>query len=79
MNKDGLGAGHEEVEPHGGRRRLVLGVSEQQAQVKLDCASERINSQHGAGETAQQLRALAAPEEDPGAVPSTHMVAHNSL
>jgi hypothetical protein len=32
MSKDGRGAGHEEMEPHGGRRRLLLGVSEQQAQ-----------------------------------------------
>lgn len=31
----------------------------------------------GAGEMAEQLRSLAAYAEDPGSVPSTHMVAHN--
>ena len=30
-----------------------------------------------AGEMAQALRALIAPVEDPGSVPSTHMVVHN--
>ena len=30
-------------------------------------------------EMAQQLRALAALVEDPGLIPSTHVVAHNSL
>ena len=33
----------------------------------------------GAGEKAQWLRALAALSEDPGSVPSTHMVANNHL
>ena len=33
----------------------------------------------GAGEVAQQLRALASLPEDPGSVPSTHMAAHNCL
>lgn len=32
VSKDGGGAQHEETEPRGGRRRLVLGVSGQQAQ-----------------------------------------------
>jgi hypothetical protein len=29
------------------------------------------------GEMAQQLRALATVAEDPGSIPSTHLVAHN--
>lgn len=33
----------------------------------------------GAGELAQQLRALAAPARDTGSVPSTHVAANNSL
>ena len=33
----------------------------------------------GAGEMAQQLRALAALLEDPGSVASTRMAAHNCL
>ena len=32
-----------------------------------------------AGEMSQQLRALAAFPEDPGSIPSTHMVAHSHL
>ena len=32
-----------------------------------------------AGEMAQWLRALTAPPEDPGSIPSTHMAAHNCL
>lgn len=31
VSKDGGGAEHEEKEPRGGRRRLILGVSGQQA------------------------------------------------
>jgi hypothetical protein len=31
----------------------------------------------GAGEMAQQLRALTALPEDLGSIPSTHMAAHN--
>ena len=37
-----------------------------------------IASVEGAGEMAQQSRALAALAEDPGLSPSTHIVAHNS-
>ena len=33
----------------------------------------------GAGEMAQWLRALSALAEDPGSIPSTHMVAKNPL
>lgn len=33
----------------------------------------------GAGEMPLWSRALAAPLEDPGSIPSTHMVAHNCL
>jgi hypothetical protein len=33
----------------------------------------------GAGETALQLRALAAPREDLGLIPSTHMAVHHCL
>ena len=33
----------------------------------------------GAGEIAQWLRAPAALPEDPGLIPSTHVVAHNCL
>ena len=33
----------------------------------------------GAGEMAQQLKALAALLEDLGSIPSIHMVAHNCL
>ena len=37
------------------------------------------NTQMGAGEMAQWLRALAALPEVPRSIPSTHMVAHNHL
>ena len=33
----------------------------------------------GAGEMAQWLRALTAPPEDPGSIPSTHMAARSCL
>jgi hypothetical protein len=33
----------------------------------------------GAGDMAQQLRALPALPENPGSIPSTHMAAHNHL
>ena len=36
-------------------------------------------SKSGVGEIAQRLRAFMAFAEDPGSVPSTHMIAHNHL
>ena len=33
----------------------------------------------GIGEKTHRLRALAAPLEDPGFIPSTHMVSHSCL
>jgi hypothetical protein len=33
----------------------------------------------GAGEMSQWLRVLAALPEDPGSIPSTHMIAHNCV
>jgi hypothetical protein len=35
------------------------------------------SSSQGPEETVQWLRALAAPPEDPGSIPSTHLAAHN--
>lgn len=40
-----------------------------------DCKS----AQHGAGEMAQRLRALAALPEVLSSIPSNYMVAHNDL
>jgi hypothetical protein len=37
------------------------------------------NIEKGAGAMAQQLRALAALVEDPGLVPSTHVMVHKGL
>jgi hypothetical protein len=37
------------------------------------------NKNWGDREMAQQLRALVAPLEDPGSVPSSHMAAHHCL
>jgi hypothetical protein len=37
------------------------------------------STQVGAGEMAQQLRALAALPEDPGLIPSNQMVTQNCL
>lgn len=31
----------------------------------------------GVGDTVSQVRALAAPPEDPGSIESSHMLAHN--
>jgi hypothetical protein len=36
-----------------------------------------INSGLGAGEMAQQIRALAALPEDPGLIPNIHVTTHN--
>jgi hypothetical protein len=52
--------------------------------IQLTCralASQAGTKHHktGAGEMAQRLKALAALPEDPGSIPSTHMVAHNCL
>ena len=41
--------------------------------------TNQIKKIHQAGEMAQRLSALAALPEDPGLIPSTHMVAHNHL
>ena len=46
------------------------------------CSSLSTNSLKallGAGEMAQWLRALTAPPEDLGSIPSTHMAAHSCL
>jgi hypothetical protein len=40
---------------------------------------EKIWEWGGAGEMAQQLRALTALEEEPGSVPSTHVAVLNHL
>jgi hypothetical protein len=46
----------------------------------LSLINKRIlNSMAGAGEMAQQLKALAALPEDLGSIPSTHMTTYNCL
>jgi hypothetical protein len=44
---------------------------------KLDIHMQKIETR--AGETAQELRVLAAPTKDQSSVPSTHMAAHDCL
>ena len=45
--------------------------------VCLQCLSVKLKLP-GAGEVTQWLRALAAPSKNPGSVPTTYIVAHNS-
>ena len=44
-----------------------------------ECKRAPLKEMPGAGETAQQARALAAFPEDPDSFSSTHVVAHNQL
>lgn len=46
--------------------------------IKVSCYTIKVEKLRG-GEVAQQLRLLAAFVEDPGLVPSFHVVPHNRL